>query len=469
MSQPSVVDRGLFASIRDALRGDVHRDFTQEGIGRAITLLAIPMVLEMSMESLFAIVDMFWVAHLGADAVAAVGLTESVESLWYAVAMGMGVAVTAVIARRIGEKNSEEADRSAAQAILLGIVVAAVFGIAGAWLAPEVLRWMGASASIVNIGSGYTRMIFAGDAAVMLLFLINAVFRGAGDAALAMRVLWIANLINIALNPLLIFGIGFFPRLGVLGSGVGTTIGRSTGVLIQFWLLRRGASRVTVRARHFRIDARAMLQLVRLSAGGVFQYFVGMASWIALIRIVAVFGDIAVAGYTIALRIFVFAILPSWGMANAAATLVGQNLGANRPDRAERSVWQAGWYNMIFLGLVTVAFVTLARPLVAIFTQDPEVIAIGAKALRLISYGYIFYAWGMVMVQAFNGAGDTYTPTMITIVSEWVLQIPVAWFLAFNLKLGPAGVFLAIMIAASAYAVAAVFLFRTGKWKKLQV
>ncbi|MGH9558439.1 MAG: MATE family efflux transporter, partial [Bryobacteraceae bacterium] len=439
----------MLAFLREALRGNTHRDFTQERIGRAIALLAIPMVLEMSMESLFAVVDMFWVAHLGADAVAAIGLTETVESLLYAVAMGMSVAATAVVARRIGEKNLTEAGRSAAQAILLGLVVAAACSVAGAWFAPEVLRAMGATGSIVDIGAGYTRMIFAGDASVVLLFLVNAVFRGAGDAALAMRVLWIANLINIVLNPLLIFGVGFFPRLGVLGSGVGTTIGRSIGVLIQVWYLKRHSSRVTVRARDFLPDFRAIWRLARLSAGGVFQYFAGMASWIALVRMVAEFGGAAVAGYTVAMRIFMFAILPSWGMANAAATLVGQNLGAHSPDRAERSVWRTGLYNMIFLGIVTAAFVWFAGPLVSIFTQDREVVAIGSDALRLMSYGYVFFAWGMVMVQAFNGAGDTYTPTTITILSNWVFQIPLAWWLTFKLNLGANGVFLSIALASS--------------------
>ena len=424
MQQVVSENRGVFASIRDAIRGDSHRDFTSEPIGRAIALLAIPMVLEMAMESLFAVVDMFWVAHLGADSVATVGLTEAVLTLLFAVAMGLSVATAAMVARRIGEKNPAGAAESAAQSILLGLMVAAVTGFTGAWFAPEILRLMGASDSIIAIGSGYTRVIYGGSAAVMLLFLINGVFRGAGDAVLAMRVLWIANLINIVLNPLLIFGIGPFPRLGVLGSGIGTTIGRSSGVAIQIWMLTRGRSRVVVSAKHFHFRLDTMLRLIRLSIGGIFQYFVGMASWIGLVRMVASFGSVAVAGYTVAMRIFIFAILPSWGMANAAATLVGQNLGARKPDRAEQSVWRAGIYNMIFLGLVAVVFVVFARPLVSIFTDDPSVIHVASTALRVISYGYIFYAWGMVIVQAFNGAGDTYTPTAISICTNWVPANP---------------------------------------------
>jgi putative MATE family efflux protein len=468
---PQVIsqDQGFFASIRDAIKGDSHRDFTQERIGRAITLLAIPMVLEMCMESLFAVVDMFWVGRVGADAVATIGLTEAVLTLLFSIAMGLAVATGATVARRIGEKNVEGAQDAAAQAILLGLIIAAVCGTAGAWFAPDILRAMGASSSIVATGAGYTRVIYGGSAAVMLLFIINAVFRGAGDAALAMRVLWIANLINIVLNPFLIFGIGPFPKLGVLGSGVGTTIGRSAGVAIQIWMLTRGKCRVVVGAHHFHFHAGSMLKLIRLSIGGIFQYFVGMASWIGMVRMVSTFGSAATAGYTVAMRIFIFAILPSWGMANAAATLVGQNLGAGKPDRAEQSVKTAGLYNMVFLGLIAAVFVTLAVPLVSIFTNDPEVIPFAANALRTVSYGYIFYAWGMVMAQAFNGAGDTYTPTMISLGTNWVLQMPLAWFLAFKLNFGPTGVFMAIAISASIYAVVAMVLFRRGTWKKSRI
>lgn len=457
---------GLWRSVADALRGDVHRDFTAVSIGRAITLLAIPMVLEMMMESLFAVVDMFWVAHLGADAMATIGLTEAVETLLYGVAMGLSVATTAMVSRRIGEHDAERAADAAGQSIVLGMIVAAAASIAGAWFAPEVLRLMGATGGIVRTGVGYTRVIYGASVPVMLLFLINAVFRGAGDAALAMRVLWIGNLVNLILNPLLIFGVGPFPRLGVLGSGVGTTIGRSTGVAVQIWLLVRGSSRVKVGLRHLHLRAAAMWKLVRMSMGGMFQYLVGMAAWIVLVRMVSTFGSEAVAGYTVAMRIFIFAILPSWGLANAAATLVGQNLGAGRPERAEQSAWRAGLYNMVFLGLVAVGFVTMARPLVSVFTPEAGVIVVAARALRVISYGYVFYAWGMVTVQAFNGAGDTWTPTAISLGTNWALQMPLAWVLAFPLGFGPGGVFWAVAIAASVFAVVAVTMFRRGGWKR---
>ncbi len=344
-------------------------------IGRAITLLAIPMVLEMMMESRFAGVDMFWVAHRGSDALATVGITEAILTLLFAVAMGLSVATTAMVARRIGEKAPAAASEVATQTILLGLFVAGVSGLIGGFFAPELLRVMGASDSIVASGTGYARAIYGGSATIMLLFLINAVFRGAGDATLAMRALWIANAINMVLNPLLIFGVGPFPRLGVTGSGVGTTIGRGMGVAIQIWMLTTGKSRVVIRPKHFHLRPDVMMRLVRLSLGGMFQYFVAVASWIGLVRMAASFGSVAVAGYTLAMRIIIFAILPSWGMANAAATLVGQNLGANRPDRAEQSVWRAGFYNMVFLGLVAVVFVVFAVPLVSIFTRDPAVVA----------------------------------------------------------------------------------------------
>lgn len=466
MSSVISQDRGIFSAIRDAVRGEAHYDFTEERIGRAITLLAIPMVLEMTMESLFAVVDMFWVAHLGADAVATVGLTEAVLTILFALAMGLSVATSAVVARRIGEKNRDGAAEVATQSILLGAVVAGLAGVIGAWFAPDILRLMGATDSIIHTGSGYTRMIYSGSAAVMLLFSINAVFRGAGDAVLAMRVLWIANLINIVLNPLLIFGLGPFPRLGVLGSGVGTTVGRSTGVLIGLWLLSSGRSRVIVNLHHFRVRADVMAKLVRLSIGGIFQYFVGSASWIGMVRMAAGLGSAAVAGYTVAIRIIIFAILPSWGMANAAATLVGQNLGARKPDRAEQSVWRAGFYNMAFLGVVAAVFITFAGPLIHLFTTDPAVVPVAVNALRLVSYGYIFYAWGMVTVQAFNGAGDTYTPTALNVVFYWALRFPLAWLLAFRLHGGTNGLFLSIPIADSLMATTAVILFRRGKWKK---
>ena len=456
---------GLFHAIKSAILGDPHRDFTQGSIGRAIAMLAVPMVLEMMMESLFAVVDMFWVAHLGANAVATVGFTESLLVLLFAVALGLSIATTATVARRIGEKDPKAAADTASQAILLGVGIAVVTGTLGFIFARDLLRIMGASPEVIATGSGYTRAIYGGSGTVMLLFLINGVFRGAGDASLAMRVLWTANWINIILNPLLIFGLGPFPRLGVAGSGIGTTIGRGCGVLLQLWFLSSGKSRVVVPWHQIRLIPALMLRLVRLSLGGMFQYLVAMASWIVMVRMCAVFGSVAIAGYTLALRIIMFALLPSWGMANAAATLVGQNLGARKPDRAEKSVWVAGFYNMIFLGLVAVAFIGFAGPLVRIFTSDPDVVSMASTTLRTVAYGYIFYAWGMVMGQAFNGAGDTNTPTLLNLLCFWAFQIPLAWLLAFRMGLGVNGIFIAIPVAQSALAVAGVVMFRRGKWK----
>ncbi len=467
---PTIQERpGLLQAVRDAILGDPHRDFTEGSIGRAIAMLAIPMVLEMMMESLFAVVDVFWVAHLGSDAVATVGFTESLLTLLYAIALGLSIATAATVARRIGEKNPRAAGEVATQSILLGLLVAVVVGVSAGMLAPRLLRVMGASDSVVATGSGYARAIYSGSGTVLLLFLINAVFRGAGDAALAMRVLWTANIINILLNPCLIFGLGPFPRLGVAGSGIGTTIGRGVGVLLQLWFLTQGKSRVSVHLNQIRLRPELMLRLVRLSLGGMFQNFIGMASWIALVRMTAVFGSAAIAGYTLALRIILFALLPSWGMANAAATLVGQNLGAGKPDRAEKSVWLAGLYNMVFLGLVAVIFIAFARPIVQVFTQDPMVVPLASATLRIVSYGYVSYAWGMVVVQAFNGAGDTVTPTILNLFCFWAWQIPLAWFLAFKLGIGPNGIFAAIAISNSTFAVVGIVAFRRGKWKEQKV
>ena len=459
----------LFSSLREAVMGDTHRDFTEERIGRAIMLLAVPMMLEMMMESLFAVVDMFWVAHLGADSVATVGFTEALLTLIYTVALGLSIATAATVARRIGEKDPQAASETAAQGIMMGAIIAIVIGVTAGIFAPQLLALMGASPAVVKVGSGYARAIFGGSGTVLLLFLINAVFRGAGDASLAMRVLWTANLINIVLNPLLIFGIGPFPRLGVTGSGIGTTIGRGIGVLLQLWMLTNSWSRVVVHTREFRLRPAVMWKLLRLSMGGTLQYFVGTSSWILLIRMTAPFGSVVIAGYTVMLRIIMFALLPSWGMANAAATLVGQNLGAKKPERAERAVWLAGFYNMIVLGIVAILFVTFARPLVGIFTDDEAVKQVAASALRIISAGYIFYAWGMVAIQAFNGAGDTLTPTLINLFCFWACQLPVAWWLAFHTGLAQNGIFAAIAISQSAIAVIGMLAFRQGKWKLRKV
>jgi putative MATE family efflux protein len=328
---------------------------------------------------------------------------------------------------------------------------------------------MGASPAVIASGSGYTRAIYGGSGTVLLLFLLNGVFRGAGDAAIAMRVLWTANIINIVLNPCLIFGLGPFPKMGVTGSGVGTTIGRGCGVLLQLWFLAGGHSRVTVVAHKIRPKFALMMQLLRLSVGGTFQYLVGASSWIFLVRMNASFGSAAIAGYTLALRVIMFALLPSWGMASAAATLVGQNLGAGKPDRAEQSVWRAGFYNMIFLGIVAITFVSFARQIVEIFTTDPSVVPMASSTLRIVAYGYIFYAWGMVISQSFNGAGDTMTPTVLNLICFWAWQIPLAWFLAFRTGMGPDGIFTAIAVAQSTLAVASVIAFRRGTWKTQRI
>jgi putative MATE family efflux protein len=450
--------------VRDAVRGS-HHDYTSGPIGRAVVLLAIPMILEMGMESIFAVMDVFFVSRLGPDATATVGLTESMLTLVYTAAIGLSIGVAAVVARRIGEKRPDAASETAVQGIALGLGVAAIVATLGITLAPRLLAIMGASPGVTAIGSTYTRVMLGGSATVLLLFLINAIFRGAGDAAIAMRVLWLANTINIVLGPCLIFGLGPFPRLGVAGAAIATTIGRGTGVLYQLYRLTRGDSRVTVRRTHLKLIPAVMGTLLRLSGSGTFQVLVGTASYVGLVRILSTFGSSAVAGYTIAIRLVVFWILPSWGLSNAAATLVGQSLGARDPDRAERAVWIAAKYNMAVLGTVGIVFIIFAGPIVSIFTHDPAARAIGAQALRTMSYGFVFYALGMVLTQSFNGAGDTWTPTWINLFCFWLWEIPLAFVLARILNFGPLGVFLAIMIGYSTLALVSTALFRRGRWK----
>jgi MATE family, multidrug efflux pump len=464
----AAVRDSMWSVVRDAVRGVPH-DYTTGSLNRAIVLLAIPMVLEMVMESLFAVADVFWVSHLGPDAVATVGLTESLLTLVYTAAMGLSIGVAAVVARRIGEKRPEAAAEAAVQGIALGLVVAAIVAVLGISLAPRLLAIMGASPAVTAIGSTYTRTMLGGSATVLLLFLINAIFRGAGDAAIAMRVLWFANAINMTLGPCLIFGVGPFPRLGVTGAAIATTIGRGLGVLYQLYRLSRGDARVTVRRPDVVLRPAIMAHLVRLSGSGTFQVFVGTASYVGIVRIISTFGSAAVAGYTIAIRLVIFCLLPSWGLANAAATLVGQSLGAKDPDRAERAVWIAGRYNMIVLGIVGVAFIALAGPIVGLFTQDAAAAPIGVQALRTMSYGFVFYALGMVLSMAFNGAGDTWTPTWINVACFWLLEIPLAYVLARVVLQAPLGAFLAIMIGYSTFALVAVVLFRRGRWKQRAV
>ena len=457
-------DLGAWATVKLALTGK-ELDFTSGPIGRAIVLLAIPMVLEMVMESVFALTDAFFVSRLGTDAVATVGLTEAMISILFAVAVGTGMATTAMVARRIGERNVRGASVAAAQSIVLGILLTLVVAVPGVVFAERLLSLMGGSPELVASGRGYTQVLFGGSATITLIFLLNAVFRGAGDAAIAMRVLWIANLCNIVLDPCLIFGIGPFPELGVTGAAVATTLGRGTGVAIQLWVLFRGSSRIRITVRDLLPNLHVLVRLFRLSVGGILQFLIGTSSWVFLVWIVGGFGSAAVAGYTLAIRLIVFAILPSWGLSNAAATLVGQNLGAGHPERAEISVWRAGLYNMVFLLGTAVVFIAASGPLIRMFSSDPAVVEFGVSCLVWVSIGYPFYAWGMVMVQAFNGAGDTYTPTVINFFCYWLFQLPLAYVLAHIAGMGPTGVFAAITIAESLIAVVGIMVFRRGRWK----
>jgi putative MATE family efflux protein len=454
--------------LREAVRGSTQ-DFTEGSIGRAIVLLSVPMILEMMMESLFGIVNVFYVARLGAEAIATVGLTESMLTIVFGIAIGLSMATTATIARRTGERDPEGASVAAVQAIIVGVLISLPMAVAGVAFAPALLTLMGAELGVVREGSGYASIILGGNVCIMLLFLINAIFRGAGDAAVAMRSLWLANIVNIILDPCFIFGLGPFPELGVTGSAIATTIGRGTGVLFQLWILLGGRSRVRVGREHLRLDVPVMLKLLRVSLGGMFQFLVATASWLGLTRIVAIFGSSALAGYTLSLRILIFAMLPSWGMSNAAATLVGQNLGAGKPERAERSVMFAGWSNVVFLALVALIFVVFTERIIGIFTTDASVIAYGVSSLRIVSYGFIFYGYGMVMVQAFNGAGDTFTPTLINLGCYWLFQIPLAYLLALHFNLGASGVFWAIPIAETLLTVLAIIFFRRGRWKEIKV
>lgn len=471
MSESSAIQaptHSIWASLREAVMGSAQ-DFTEGSVARAIVLLAVPMVLEMAMESLFGVVDVFWVSRLGADAVATVGLTETAFTLLFVIALGLSMGATALVSRRMGEKDEQAAGSVAVQAILIGLVVSIATAIIGYSFAPDILRVMGGSANVVRIGSNYTRVGLSGSITIFLLFLINAVFRGAGDAAIAMRVLWIANIVNICLNPCLIFGLGPFPRMGVTGSAVGTIFGRGIGVAIQLWVLTNGKGRISVHLSQLKADFAVMWRLIRLSLNAMFQYMVQMASWIGMVRIIASFGSDATAAYTVAFKVIVFAILPSWGMSNAAATLVGQNLGAGKPSRAETSVWRTGLYNMLFLGAIGLVFIVFAPQIISLFTTDPKVAPLAVNALRLFSFGNISYSYGMVITAAFNGAGDTATPTTLNLICFWLCQIPLAWALAFHAGLGPNGVYAAVVISDSLLAALGILLFRRGKWKQVTV
>jgi len=432
-------------------------------------MLSIPMILEMLMESIFALVDIAYVSKVSVNAVATIGLTESVITLVYALAIGLSMAATAVVARRIGEKDVDGARIAAVQAISLGVVISIIIGIIGIIYAKDILALMGGEPDLIEQGYGYTQFLIGGNITVVLLFLINAIFRGAGNASIAMWALVLSNGLNIILDPMFIFGFGPIPEMGVKGAAVATNIGRGTAVLFQLGILFFGWGKIKLMAKDLVLNFKVMLNLIKVSLGGIAQFLIGTSSWIFLMRIMSEFGSEVLAGYTIAIRVMMFTLMPSWGMSNAAATLVGQNLGAKQPDRAERSVWKTGKYNAYFMGTVSLVYLIFANTIISWFNTTLEVVKSGALCLQVIALGYIFYAYGMVMTQAFNGAGDTGTPTKINLIAFWVFQLPLAYISALVLGWGATGVFVAITSAEILIAVLAMVWFKKGKWKKVQV
>ncbi len=458
----------LWLDVKEAISG-TERDFTETSVGRAIFILAVPMILEMIMESVFAVVDIFFVSKLGADAVATVGITESVMTIIYAVGVGLSMATTALVSRRIGEKNKKEAGVVAFQAILVGIIISILIAVPGVIFARQFLLIMGGTEEMAHNGYLFPTIMFGSNTVIMLLFIINAVFRSSGDAAVSMRVIWFANIINLILDPLLIFGIGIFPELGLKGAAVATTIGRGFGVLFQFYLLFKGKYRIQLSVNSLKIKLHVMLKLLKISGGGIFQNLIATSSWILLVRIIAFSGPEALAGYTIAIRIIIFLLLPAWGLSNAASTLVGQNLGAKKPDRAEKSVWITGYVNMALLGTLGMLLAIFPEFFIRLFISDLPVVENGVTALRIISFGFILYALGMVLVQGFNGSGDTMTPSKINFFCFWVLEIPLAYFLAIKMNMGISGASIAIVSAESLLALITLYLFKKGKWKLREV
>lgn len=458
----------LLHNLKEAISGS-EQDFTKGSLRKAIFLLAVPMVLEMLMEAIFAVADIFFVAKLGADAIATVGITESLITIVYAIGVGLSLATTAMVSRRIGEKDKAGASRAAFQSIVVGLLISLLISIPGILFAKDLLRLMGASENIYNEMSSYTTIMLGGNAVIMLLFIINAVFRSAGDAAISMRILIIANLLNIVLDPILIFGLGPIPAMGITGAAIATNIGRGLAVVYQFYLLFNGNKRVQLTARNIRIHYETIRQLIKLSMGGIGQYLIATSSWIGLVRIISIFGSEALAGYTIAIRVIIFALLPAWGISNAAATLVGQNLGAKQPSRAAKSVWTVGTINVIYMGLIGIILFLIPAPVISLFTDDILVINSGTACLQIISIGFIFYGMGMTMVQALNGAGDTITPTWINFFSFWMLEIPLAYVMAIYLNIGETGVYYAIIIAEAVMTIIAVYYFKLGKWKLKKV
>lgn len=469
MTQQSKLSIGkLFLYFIDAITGK-EKDFTTGSIRKAIFMLSIPMIAEMLMESIFALVDVAYVSQVSVNAIATVGLTESVITLVYAVAIGLSMAATAVVARRIGEKDTKGASQAAVQAIMLGVVVAAIVGAIGIIYPKEILGLMGAEPDLIEEGYRYTQFLIGGNVTIMLLFLINAIFRGAGDASIAMWTLVFSNAINIILDPMFIFGFGPIPEYGVMGAGIATNIGRGTAVLGQLLILFFGWGKIKIAIKDVVFRAQVMLNLIKVSLGGIGQFLIGTSSWVFLMRIMSEFGSDVLAGYTLSIRVLLFTLMPSWGMSNAAATLVGQNLGAKQPDRAEKSVWKTGKYNAIFMIIVSLGYLFGARYILGLFSDNPAVIDAGALSLQVITAGYVFYAYGMVVTQSFNGAGDTKTPTVINFFCFWVFQLPFAYFVAITLEWGPLGVFLAITLAEVLIALVSIWWFRKGKWKMVKV
>jgi putative MATE family efflux protein len=453
----------MVSIIRQSLSG-VEQDYTQGSISRAVFLLAIPMILELSLESVFALVDMFFVGKLGENAIATVGLTESVITIVYSVAIGLSTAATAIVARRIGEKNRADGAHAGAQAIIIAVLATLVMSMVGAYFADDVLRLMGASEDVIRDGTIFTRIMFAGSISITLLFVINGIFRGAGDAAMAMKSLWLASFINIILCPVLIH------YLGLKGAAIATVIGRTTGVLYQCYHLFKGSGILKFYQVHFRFDAPLVKSVIKIAWPATFQFIVASGSWIVLARLVAeTGGTTASAGYQIAIRNVVFFILPAWGLSNAASTLVGQNLGAQQPERAKQSVLLTAKYNAVFMAFVMLLFLFCSEPIIRFFSKDQEVVAYGARSLQIIGAGYIFYGIGMVMTQALNGAGDTRTPTVINVVGFWFFQIPLAYLLAKGLKLQATGAFIAIPVAETFIALLAWYFFQKGKWQLVKV
>jgi putative MATE family efflux protein len=459
----------FFRLFKQALLGS-EENFTEGSINRAIFLLSIPMIVEMGMESIFAVVDIFFVSQLNdSNAVAVVGYTESVLSILYSLAMGLSMGATAIIARRTGEKDSEGASSAAVQAIYIALGIAFIISTIGIFYYKEILSLMGASEELLNTSSSYALWMFAGNYTVTLLFLINAIFRGAGNAAIAMRALLIANTLNMILDPIFIFGWGPIPAMGVEGAAIATNIGRGIGIVFQLYYLLNGLSIIKIDLKKLGLKWDIIANVVKVSGGSILQFIIGSASWIFLMTLMSRFGDNAVAGYTIAIRIFIFTLLPSWGLANAAATLVGQNLGAQQPERAETSVWRAAYYNAFFMALVMVVFLVASPSIIGIFSSQEEVVFYGVQALRYVSLGYIFYGYGMVVIQGLNGAGDTYTPTILNIIGFWVFQIPFAYIVAIHFGWGARGVFVSIALAESLMAIAGIIIFKRGKWKSMKV